>query len=89
MSTHLIGLEPTVCLFLNRHLKRLLLFLDEVGFRNLIVWLEDQKIRHYKIEERGTLRNVQNNEWPKHYEKVSIALDKELLVFISGLRLII
>ncbi|XP_055496386.1 RNA transcription, translation and transport factor protein [Leucoraja erinacea] len=42
---------------------------DEVGFRNLIVWLEDQKIRHYKIEERGTLRNVQNNEWPKHYEK--------------------
>ncbi|XP_032883219.1 RNA transcription, translation and transport factor protein [Amblyraja radiata] len=42
---------------------------DEVGFRNLVVWLEDQKIRHYKIEERGTLRNVQNNEWPKHFEK--------------------
>ncbi|XP_072895938.1 RNA transcription, translation and transport factor protein [Hemitrygon akajei] len=42
---------------------------DEVAFRNLIVWLEDQKIRHYKIEERGNLRNVQNNEWPKHFEK--------------------
>ncbi|XP_078262829.1 RNA transcription, translation and transport factor protein [Rhinoraja longicauda] len=42
---------------------------DDVGFRNLIVWLEDQKIRHYKIEERGNLRNVQNNEWPKHFEK--------------------
>ncbi|XP_051872592.1 RNA transcription, translation and transport factor protein [Pristis pectinata] len=42
---------------------------DEVGFRNLIVWLEDQKIRHYKIEERGNLRNVHSNDWPKHFEK--------------------
>ncbi|XP_041508956.1 RNA transcription, translation and transport factor protein-like [Microtus oregoni] len=26
---------------------------DETEFRNFIVWLEDQKIRHYKIEDRG------------------------------------
>ncbi|OWK00007.1 hypothetical protein Celaphus_00015659 [Cervus elaphus hippelaphus] len=25
---------------------------DETEFRNFIVWLEDQKIRHYKIEDR-------------------------------------
>ncbi|KAM8921047.1 RNA transcription, translation and transport factor protein [Pelodytes ibericus] len=42
---------------------------DETEFRNFIVWLEDQKVRHYKIEERGKLRNIHNNEWPGQYEK--------------------
>ncbi|KAM3918451.1 RNA transcription, translation and transport factor protein [Leptodactylus fuscus] len=42
---------------------------DETEFRNFIVWLEDQKIRHYKIEDRGNLRNIHNSEWPKQYEK--------------------
>ncbi|XP_075700235.1 RNA transcription, translation and transport factor protein [Rhinoderma darwinii] len=42
---------------------------EETEFRNFIVWLEDQKIRHYKIEDRGNLRNIQNDEWPKQYEK--------------------
>ncbi|KAM4664746.1 RNA transcription, translation and transport factor protein [Discoglossus pictus] len=42
---------------------------DETEFRNFIVWLEDQKIRHYKIEERGNLRNIHSNEWPTQYEK--------------------
>ncbi|ESP00602.1 hypothetical protein LOTGIDRAFT_112115 [Lottia gigantea] len=31
---------------------------DETEFRNMVVWLEDQKIRHYKIEDRVALRNV-------------------------------
>uniref|UniRef100_A0A8C2E338 RNA transcription, translation and transport factor protein n=1 Tax=Cyprinus carpio TaxID=7962 RepID=A0A8C2E338_CYPCA len=43
---------------------------DDTEFRNIIVWLEDQKIRHYKIEERGNLRNIPSSDWPKHYEKV-------------------
>lgn len=43
---------------------------DETQFRNCIVWLEDQKIRHYKIEERGNLRNIPSSDWPKAYEKV-------------------
>uniref|UniRef100_A0A8C6T1U7 RNA transcription, translation and transport factor protein n=1 Tax=Neogobius melanostomus TaxID=47308 RepID=A0A8C6T1U7_9GOBI len=42
---------------------------DESQFRNCIVWLEDQKIRHYKIEERGNLRNIPSSEWPKAYQK--------------------
>ncbi|XP_069064736.1 RNA transcription, translation and transport factor protein isoform X2 [Pleurodeles waltl] len=42
---------------------------DETEFRNFLVWLEDQKIRHYKIEERGNLRNINSSEWPNHYEK--------------------
>lgn len=29
----------------------------------LIVWLEDQKIRHYKIEERALLRDQSNEAW--------------------------
>uniref|UniRef100_A0A3B4U7E9 RNA transcription, translation and transport factor protein n=1 Tax=Seriola dumerili TaxID=41447 RepID=A0A3B4U7E9_SERDU len=42
---------------------------DETQFRNCIVWLEDQKIRHYKIEDRGDLRNIPSSEWPKAYQK--------------------
>ncbi|CAD7685151.1 unnamed protein product [Nyctereutes procyonoides] len=42
---------------------------DETEFRNFIVWLEDQKIRHYKIEERGDLRNIHSSDWPKFFEK--------------------
>lgn len=43
---------------------------DETEFRNFIVWLEDQKIRHYKIEDRGNLRNIPSSDWPKFFEKV-------------------
>uniref|UniRef100_A0A4W6C2A8 RNA transcription, translation and transport factor protein n=1 Tax=Lates calcarifer TaxID=8187 RepID=A0A4W6C2A8_LATCA len=42
---------------------------DETQFRNCIVWLEDQKIRHYKIEDRGNLRNIPSSDWPKAYQK--------------------
>ncbi|KAL4656244.1 hypothetical protein GN956_G6404 [Arapaima gigas] len=42
---------------------------DETEFRNFIVWLEDQKIRHYKIEDRGSLRNIHSSEWPKFFDK--------------------
>ncbi|GFO48682.1 upf0568 protein c14orf166 homolog [Plakobranchus ocellatus] len=38
---------------------------DESQFRSLILWLEDQKIRHYKIEDRAALRNVESEEWTK------------------------
>uniref|UniRef100_A0A667WIJ7 RNA transcription, translation and transport factor protein n=1 Tax=Myripristis murdjan TaxID=586833 RepID=A0A667WIJ7_9TELE len=42
---------------------------DETQFRNCIVWLEDQKIRHYKIEDRGNLRNIPSSDWPIAYQK--------------------
>lgn len=35
----------------------------------MIVWLEDQKIRHYTIEDRKLLRNITSSEWPKIFEK--------------------
>lgn len=43
---------------------------DENEFRNLMLWLEDQKIRHYKIEDRAGLRNTNGSDWSKalqHY----------------------
>ncbi|XP_052437037.1 RNA transcription, translation and transport factor protein [Carassius gibelio] len=42
---------------------------DDTEFKNFIVWLEDQKIRNYKIEDRGNLRNITSSDWPKHFEK--------------------
>ncbi|XP_040189796.1 RNA transcription, translation and transport factor protein isoform X1 [Rana temporaria] len=42
---------------------------DETEFRNFVVWLEDQKIRHYKIEDRGNLRNIHSSEWANQYDK--------------------
>ena len=32
-------------------------------FRSLVIWTEDQKIRHYKIEQRGPLRDLDNPQW--------------------------
>lgn len=35
-----------------------------------MLWLEDQKIRHYRIEDREPLRNIDNYpEWNKAFEK--------------------
>lgn len=42
---------------------------DDVNeFRNLIIWLEDQKVRHYKIEDRAGLRNIASDAWVKAFE---------------------
>ncbi|XP_014251377.1 RNA transcription, translation and transport factor protein [Cimex lectularius] len=38
-------------------------------FKNLILWLEDQFIRLYKIEDRDGLRDVKSNQWMEHYKK--------------------
>ncbi|XP_014671876.1 PREDICTED: UPF0568 protein C14orf166 homolog isoform X2 [Priapulus caudatus] len=35
----------------------------ESNFKNVVVWLEDHKIRHYKIEDRDALRKLQNPDW--------------------------
>ncbi|XP_002740897.1 RNA transcription, translation and transport factor protein-like [Saccoglossus kowalevskii] len=42
---------------------------DERKWRNLIVWLEDQKIRLYTIEDRGPLRNTCGGDWPTVFQK--------------------
>ncbi|CAK1551617.1 unnamed protein product [Leptosia nina] len=40
---------------------------DEKEYRSVVLWLEDQKIRHYKIEEREGLRNIDSDTWKEAY----------------------
>lgn len=42
---------------------------DESDVRHLVVWLEDQKIRHYKIEDRQQLRAIEDPNWVKALKK--------------------
>ncbi|KAK2165013.1 hypothetical protein LSH36_56g04029 [Paralvinella palmiformis] len=42
---------------------------DESQYRNLIIWIEDQKIRHYKIDDRKELRDICSGEWQKSFKK--------------------
>ncbi|XP_074657306.1 RNA transcription, translation and transport factor protein-like isoform X2 [Tubulanus polymorphus] len=42
-------------------------FIDEKQFKSLIVWLEDQKVRFYKIEDREFLRNTESDDWNKAF----------------------
>ncbi|XP_022119509.2 RNA transcription, translation and transport factor protein [Pieris rapae] len=41
---------------------------DEKEYRSVVLWLEDQKIRHYKIEEREGLRNIDSENWKEAYD---------------------
>ena len=40
---------------------------DAAGSRNLVIWLEDTKIRHYKIEDRAGLRTTDPADWVAAY----------------------
>lgn len=42
---------------------------DEKQVRSLVLWLEDQKIRHYKIDDREGLRLINAPNWDKHYKQ--------------------
>ncbi|CAH4036514.1 RNA transcription, translation and transport factor protein [Pieris brassicae] len=41
---------------------------DEKEYRSVVLWLEDQKIRHYKIEEREGLRSIDSENWKEAYD---------------------
>ncbi|XP_065832490.1 RNA transcription, translation and transport factor protein-like [Oscarella lobularis] len=41
----------------------------ENDFRALVVWLEDQKIRHYKPEDRKALRDIKSDAWTPAFSK--------------------
>lgn len=44
--------------------------LDDQDFASTILWLEDQKIRHYRIEDREPLRNIDDfDAWSAAFEK--------------------
>lgn len=42
---------------------------DEKHIRSLVIWLENQKIRHYKIEDRENLAQLTSPSWSNHFEK--------------------
>ncbi|GAB0092980.1 uncharacterized protein DMENIID0001_080320 [Sergentomyia squamirostris] len=42
---------------------------DPKQFRSTLLWLEDQKIRHYKIDDRAELRKTDAPEWEAAYAK--------------------
>ncbi|XP_057338723.1 RNA transcription, translation and transport factor protein isoform X1 [Microplitis mediator] len=42
---------------------------DTEHFRKLVSWLEDQKIRHYTIEDRAGLREIGSSNWDKSFDK--------------------
>nr|CAG4634974.1 EOG090X0ARU [Alona affinis] len=48
---------------------------DDKKFQSLIVWLEDQKIRRYKIEEREPLRNSPPEKWNEAFVQYLTDLD--------------
>ena len=51
-------------------------FLDDKVFRNFISWLENQKIRCYKVEDRAGLDKVDDDaNWTKSFEKYLIDLN--------------
>ena len=64
---------------------------DEKQFRNLVLWLEDQKIRHHKIEDRVGLRQVNSAEWPQVFQKYKNELNcpKELISELDQLKWIV
>ncbi len=47
-------------------------FPDEREYRSCVVWLENQKIRLYKIEDRDLLTDIDSGAWPDQFKKVSI-----------------
>lgn len=64
---------------------------DEKQFRNLVLWLEDQKIRNYKIEDRAELRKVNGSEWSQVFDKYKSDLNcpKELKSELDQLKWIL
>ncbi|UYV74493.1 C14orf166 [Cordylochernes scorpioides] len=42
---------------------------DEDKFRQLIIWLEDEKIRHRAIENRAGLHNIESPDWPTEFQQ--------------------
>jgi hypothetical protein len=53
---------------------------DETEYRSAVLWLEDQKIRHYKIEDRGSLRNITDADvWNPAFQKYQIELGSPVI----------
>lgn len=60
-------IETINCLI---HYLMLLKLKDEKTFRNFVSWIENQKIRFYKVEDRAALDNIDDHQWPQAFQKV-------------------
>ena len=38
-------------------------------FQSLVLWLEEQQIRRYPVDQRSGLRQFESNHWQNHYDK--------------------
>ena len=48
---------------------------DDKKVRSLVIWLEDQKIRRYKIEEREPFKNSSPEKWSETFTQYLTDLD--------------
>lgn len=54
----------------------LISFTDDQEFASTVYWLEDQKVRHYPIDDRGPLSTIDNYQvWSVAYEQYKADLD--------------
>lgn len=47
-------------------------------FANTVLWLEDQKIRHLKIEDRAPLRAIGTPNWENNWEAAYIKYKEDV-----------
>ncbi|CAF0982458.1 unnamed protein product [Rotaria magnacalcarata] len=56
---------------------------DETQFRQMVIWLEDMKIRLYSIDGRQSLRNIQNPQWEealyKYLQDLKFSYDNDVI----------
>ena len=57
--------------------------IDEKQVRNLVVWLEDQKIRFYNATEREPIRDTESQYWISALKKVIMYFDFNTFCFAS------
>ncbi|CAH1402702.1 unnamed protein product [Nezara viridula] len=68
-------------------------FRNEQHFKTVVLWLEDQVIRHYKIEDRESLRDLDSPNWNNAFVQyckdlecpLPVASPNECLEWIAGL----
>lgn len=55
---------------------------DENQFRQMVVWLEDMKIRLYPIDGRQNLRDIQNPQWEQTFLQVIYSFHQTKYFFL-------
>ena len=48
---------------------------DEHEYRRLVLWLEEQSIRHYQVADREALREIDGDKWQGQFELYLKSLD--------------